>query len=254
MTERDQIILGVVAVAAAIAAFFFLALKPKRAESQKLDTQISEQVTKRDQLQARVSAGRAAQAEFAESYGEVARLGKAVPPNDQTPSLLYQLQSAADDHGVDFNGIEVKTSGGTSGAAPAPVGGTQAAAAVAPPGSQVGPAGFPTLPFDFNFEGDFFKLERFLAEVERFTTTSGTDDIEVRGRLLTVDGLALFAAARGGFPDVQVSVAATAYVLPPSEGLTGGASSSGPAGSAGAPGQTASGTAPSTPTAAGVTK
>jgi hypothetical protein len=130
------------------------------------------------------------------------------------------------------------------------VGGTQSAAAVAPPGSQVGTAGFPTMPFNFNFDGDFFSIERFLSAIERYTTTSGDDDITVRGRLLTVDGVAIVESPKGGFPDVQAGFGATAYLLPPDEGLTGGATAWSPA--AGGAGSTASSGTSATPTNAGV--
>jgi hypothetical protein len=139
----------------------------------------------------------------------------------------------------------------TSAAAPTPgsTDATQAAAAVAPPGSAVGTAGFPTMPFTFKFEGDFFKMERLFSDVERFTSTipSG-EDVEVRGRLVTVDGFALLQSRLYGFPRVTASVAATAYVLPPGEGAFDGATPDSPTGSGAATGQTASQPGSSNPT------
>jgi hypothetical protein len=107
------------------------------------------------------------------------------------------------------------------------------------------------MPFTFKFEGDFFKMERLFSDIERFTSTipSG-EDVDVRGRLVTVDGFSLAASRLYGFPRVSASVAATAYVLPPGEGAFDGATPDAPTGTA-APGQTASssGTTPPTPTA-----
>ena len=203
-----------------------------------------------------MSAGRAAQEKFAESYGEVARLGKAVPPNDQSPSLLYQLQTAADKHGVAFNELEVKTNGWQRRYRGAR---RRAARRPLPPWPRPArPSAPPASRRCRSTSTSRATSSTSSASSPRSSASrrpAATDGIQVRGRLLTVDGLAIAAAARGGFPDVQVSIAATAYVLPPDEGLTAGATASGPAGTAGAPGQTAStGTAAATPTAAGVTK
>jgi hypothetical protein len=90
-----------------------------------------------------------------------------------------------------------------------------------PPGATVGAAGFPTMPFSFNFNGSFFHMQRFLKAVNGLTDVNGKS-IKVSGRLLTVDGVALKASAKG-FPNVDATVAVTAYLLPADEGLTPGA-------------------------------
>ena len=262
MTKRDRIVFGVVGAAALIAAFWMLVLAPKREQVADLKTQTTEETKRRDSALERVRAGEEARLNFADDYATVARLGKAVPVDDQTPSLLFQLQSVAEDQNVDFRTMRVRSAGGappaaaaaqpasSSGAQPATVPqATQAAAAVAPPGSAVGPAGFPTMPFTFKFEGDFFRMERMLSAIERFTSTIPTgEDVEVRGRLVTVDGFALIESKIWGFPRVNASVAATAYVLPADEGAFGAATPAAPSGSSGS-GQTAGTPAPKPPTA-----
>ena len=261
MTKRDRIVLGVVGAAALIAAFWMLVLAPKREQAAELKRQTTEETKRRDSALERVRAGEEARRNFADDYATVARLGKAVPGDDQTPSLLYQLENVARAQSIDFRTMRVRSAGGaapaaaaaqpaTSGAQPATVPqATQAAAAVAPPGSAVGPAGFPTMPFTFKFEGDFFRMERMLSAIERFTSTIPTgEDVEVRGRLVTVDGFALIESKIWGFPRVNASVAATAYVLPASEGAFGGATAAAPSGSSGS-GQTAGAPAPKPPTA-----
>jgi type II secretory pathway pseudopilin PulG len=262
VTKRDRIVLGVVGLAAVIAAFWLLALSPKREQASQLEQQTAEETKRRDEALARVRAGEEARRSFAADYATVARLGKAVPVTDQTPSLLYQLESVAEAQDVDFRSMKVRTSGAASapaanGAQPVVSGSkpttvpeaTQAAAAVAPPGSAVGPAGFPTMPFTFKFEGEFFRMERLLSAIERFTSTvpSG-EDVDVRGRLVTVDGFALVESKIWGFPRVNASVAATAYVLPPGEGTFAGAGPDAPSG-AGGSGQTADAAGAKPPTA-----
>ena len=240
MTNRDRTILAAIGVAALLAGYWMLALKPKREEVAELKTQVTAETQRRDEALVRVRAGEEARRTFADDYATVARLGKAVPVGDQTPSLLYQLERVADANAVDFRSLKVRSSGAAApsssatgnGSAPQPgnvPSATQAAAAVAPPGSAVGPAGFPTMPFDFQFEGDFFRMERLFSAIERFTTTVPTgDDVDVRGRLITVDGFSLVQSRIHGFPRVNASVAATAYILPPGEGATLGADPSAP--------------------------
>ena len=262
MTKRDRTVLGVIALAALLAGFWMLVLKPKREEVAELKKQVTAETQRRDEALARVRAGEEARRTFADDYATVARLGKAVPVGDQTPSLLYQLESAARGQAVDFRSMKVRAGGGPAapagnGAAPSPGAvpqATQAAAAVAPPGSTVGPAGFPTMPFTFKFEGDFFRMERLFSAIERFTSTipSG-EDVDVRGRLVTVDGFSLLESRIHGFPRVNASVAATAYVLPPGEGATAGADPSAPAGAGGPSTETASAQPASKPVTATAT-
>ena len=244
MTQRDRIVIGVFATVALIAGYWFVLLAPKREEAKDLSSQVAQQEQRRDEARGRIVAGETARRSYSKNYAAIARLGKAVPVDDQVPSLVYQLDAAADRTGIDFRSLRLSQSGGGGAAAPAPAPpagekgagaaatapATQEAAAVAPPGTSIGAAGFPTMPFAFSFDGDFFDMERFLSQIERFTQTAG-EDVNVRGRLLTVDGFSLSAGA-DGFPSVKASIAATAYLLPPGEA-------------------TADGTAPAAPNAAG---
>jgi hypothetical protein len=84
------------------------------------------------------------------------------------------------------------------------------------------------MPFSFSFEGNFFRLSDFLRKIDRYVTPKGSN-LDVNGRLLTVDGIAL-SAAESGFPRITASVAATAYLVPADQGTTGGATPAGPAG------------------------
>jgi Tfp pilus assembly protein PilO len=100
-----------------------------------------------------------------------------------------------------------------TGATSAPA--TQASAATLPPGASVGSAGFPTMPFSFVFNGSFFDMETFMRDVNRLVQVNGKH-IDVRGRLLSIDGFAL-TAGPGGFPKVKANISATAYLLSPDD-------------------------------------
>jgi hypothetical protein len=233
VTKRDRIVVAVVAIVGVLGGFWMLALSPKREAANELTQQTAQQQTRLAAAQAKVAAGEQARRGFTEDYAEVARLGKAVPVGDQVPSLVFQLQSAAARNGVDFRAVTLRAE--SAGAAAAPTAGVASAAAVAPPGSSVGAAGFPTLPFTFKFEGDFFRMERMLSAVEKFTgTISGGDQVRVGGRLLTVDGFSIGKSKLRSFPYISAAVTATAYVLPEGEGAFAGATPTGPAPVAGA--------------------
>lgn len=132
---------------------------------------------------------------------------------------------------------------GTPSAAP-----TQAATATMPPGAVVGPAGLATMPFTFTFDGSFMRLSQFFGRVERYISARNRA-VDTRGRLLTINGLSL-TFTQQGYPRLKASVAATAYLLPASEGLVNGASPTAPPQTGAQP---ATGQANSTPTPAPAT-
>ncbi|MEN3284609.1 MAG: hypothetical protein V7607_5749 [Solirubrobacteraceae bacterium] len=271
MTGRDRIMLFAFLGAGLIAGFWFVVLGPKRDEATKLDAKVAVAQQRLQKAQTVLGQAEKAKSAYQADYATVAQLGKAVPKDDNMPSLLYQLQYAAHGARVDFRSVQI--SGASQAAAPAPAPAaaanaastsgsgssassssgtaspapaTQAAAASLPPGASVGSAGFPTIPFQFTFRGSFSDMERLLDSVQRFVTVDGKD-VRVSGRLLTIDGIALQPQI---FPEVKASITATAYLLPASEDATSGATSQGPAasGTAGpsASSSTAKGTTPST--------
>jgi Tfp pilus assembly protein PilO len=241
VTARDRTVLIVVGMLAVLGGFWFLAISPKRKQANDVSTQIGAAQARLATAQESASTAAAAKAKYSADYATVARLGKAVPVDDEMPSLVYQLEQTASDNHVDFNSIKLTGSAAAAAAAP-----TGAAAAVAsangntgdtttaastitaalPPGAAVGTAGFPTMPFSFDFTGSYFNMERFLKAINGFTSV-GKASINVRGRLLTVDGVGLKAGPKG-FPQVDATVVATAYLLPADEGLTAGATATAP--------------------------
>jgi type II secretion system (T2SS) protein M len=261
VTSRDRIIIVAALVAAVLAGVWFVGLAPKRKDAADLSSQISTAKQQLADAEQSVAQARGAKAHYDSDYANLASLGKAVPKSDALPSLVYQLQSAAHEARIDFKSLKLAGSGaqaapsapaaasaavaksanassstGASGSAspstsatPAPA--TQAATASLPPGAAVGSAGFPTMPFSFVFNGSFFDMERFLREVQRFVRVDG-QRVDVRGRLLSVDGIAL-SAGPTGFPSVRATITATAYVLSPDDASAATSSGSGSTDSAG---------------------
>ena len=126
MTARDRYVIAVVAVVGLLGAFWFMGLSPKREEIAQLDKDIaaaqqSLQTAKQEKAQFAQ-----AQTEFPSLYASVGRLGKAVPADEDVPSLLVQLNHAAGKSGVDFRSVELKIDKNQS------AGGAAAASAAAP--------------------------------------------------------------------------------------------------------------------------
>src|SRR5439155_1438764 len=80
-----------------------------------------------------------------------------------------------------------------------------AAPAALPPGATVSAAGFPTMPFTFDFQGSFFSMQHFLRALDDLTTVDGKT-IKVKGPLLT--GGSSSAGAPAPTPTRQAAVPA----------------------------------------------
>lgn len=270
MTQRDRMVLAVVVAIAALGAFWFLVLGPRREEASKLSDKVAVEQKRLQDAQQTVASGQAAKQAYPRNYATVARLGEAVPADSQVPSLMVQVNAAARATGVDFRALKLTAGSGGTPPTPPPAAtsgssssgdsksddkkgsssssdstanqaaATQAAAAATPPGTVVGDAGFPTMPFSFTFQGSFFKLSDFFGRLERFIVATNKR-VAVSGRLLMIDGIGLGPGGKG-FPQIKAGVAATAYLLPSDQGLTAGATPGAPA----AGGQATPASAPTT--------
>lgn len=239
MTGRDRTVLIVVAVVGLIAAAWLLVISPKRDQASKLATQINHVRSSLNTVRNELAQAQAARSTFRGSYTTLVRLGEAVPTDDDVPSLIYQIQSAASATGVSFGGLTLNPGGVAATTPTAPASGTTAAASAAstttatstapslPPGVAVGPAGFPVEPFNFTFQGNFFHLANFFGRLEHFVRAAN-QRISVSGRLLSLEAINL-TPSMSGFPQIQATVSATTYLLPPSQGLVEGATPTGPA-------------------------
>jgi type II secretory pathway pseudopilin PulG len=231
MTARDRIVIAIVAVVALMAGSWILVIQPKRDQASKLGAQISTAQSTLDAARSQVLTGLAAKRSFGRDYTSIAQLGEAVPSDDNVPSLIFQLQSAATGAGVDFRVLKLTPSAGGS-AAPAPAAGigtsaAQSTTATLPPGAAVGPAGFPILPFTFTFRGNFFHLSDFFSRLEKFVVATN-QRVAVSGRLMSLNAISLGADPNLGFPHIVATIAATTYLVPATQGVLNGATPAGP--------------------------
>lgn len=106
MTNRDRVLLAMLAILAIVGAFWFLALKPKRAEVAKLNDRVAKKEGELKGAKQQVATFEAARDTYASDYTTVVRLGEAVPEDDSIPSLLVQLDSLAGKK-IDFTQVGI---------------------------------------------------------------------------------------------------------------------------------------------------
>jgi len=242
-------VLAVLAVIVLAIAFWMLLLGPKRDEAAKLGKQIESVESSLVQHRAEIDAAEEAREQFPADYQRLVVLGKAVPANDETASLLVQLTGISKRTNVKFQDIELSAEGGESGGeAPAagsagtPASATEAEAALLPLGATVGPAGLAVMPYSLTFDGNFFEIADFIKGLDS-TVKTGNEKVTVDGRLITIDSFTL-AAGEGGFPSLTASFSVTTYLTPPGEGIVPGVSPGGPLQTTAAPAATTTGGAP----------
>jgi hypothetical protein len=247
MSSTNRLIVAMVAVAGIAAAFWMLALSPKRQEASDLSKEVTVAQQSLAQHRSEVAQALQARREFPVDYQQLVVLGKAVPAGDETPSLLVQLNRVARSADVSFRDFTLEAASGataapatapveeSSGALPAaaPVSATEVAASTLPLGAAVGPAGLAVMPYTLTFINGLDSLVK-----------TENAKVEVDGRLMTVDSFSLAADSSLGFPHLEATFFVTTYLTPPGEGVTAGASPASPAPSAATPVSTTTGGTP----------
>ncbi len=202
-------------------------MSPKRSQASTLSTQVTSEQSQLTAAEGQVAAGMSARRAFAGQYAQLAKLGEAVPPDDDIPSLIYQVQGAAQATHVSFRGLQLSGGGSSSTPSTSSTGTPTTPAAPLPPGASVGAAGLPTEQFTVTLTGNYFNLSNFFNRLESFVT-SDNGTLSIRGRLMTINAINLVPGANG-FPQITATVSATTYIVPPTEGAFGGATAAGPA-------------------------
>jgi Tfp pilus assembly protein PilO len=267
MRRTELNILLSLVVIGMIAAFWLVVISPKRDEAASLQQDIDGLQSSLAEAQQEAAAGEQAREDFGVNYRRLVVLGKAVPADGDQAGLLVQLQRLADRSGVRFQSIDLTSSAqsasasttppSTSGssesptppptppagtgedaaipaASPSTAAPTEAAAATLPIGASVGPAGLPVMPYHLKFTGDFFQIANFLESLDEMVRMPH-GEVDVTGRLLTVDGFALVpeqsaaGASLSATPTLTADLSVTTYLTPAEQGITAGATLSGPA-------------------------
>jgi Tfp pilus assembly protein PilO len=223
VSRSIRILIAAAVAVAAVAGYWKLVLAPKRAQAAQLEQQLSTAQSQIATAQATLAGYRSAKATYRTNYSTVVRLGKAAPADDDSRSLLVQLDYAAKHSGVDFGAIDIGQGSSTAGA-------TTAAPTDSnlPPGA-VSAGSYSELPIGLGFSGTFAELNNFFGRLERFVTVHG-DRVAIDGRLVRISSIDI-EPGEGGWPSIKAKLGASAYIVPAAQSL-GSASSAAPAPSA----------------------
>jgi Tfp pilus assembly protein PilO len=230
---------GIVIVALLAAAFWILLLGPKRDKAGELGSELEAQQTALSTAQASVSTALAAKAQFAPDYRTLVSLGKAVPANEETSSLLVELSEIAEESKVKFDTFQLSGEGSTEGgsatsltqevgptsavSAAETLPPTEAEAALLPLGATIGSAGLGVMPYTLTFRGGFFQIADFIHGIDGLVRTDESG-VRPKGRLVTLDGFSLVNGEGG----LEATFAVTTYLVPPNQGVTAGATPESP--------------------------
>jgi Tfp pilus assembly protein PilO len=224
MNQLTKTALAIVAMVALVGAFWLLLLGPQREKASELAEQTSSLRLEVSREQERAEAAIAAKREFPRLYGELVLLGKAIPGEVATASLLVQLNAISRDANTAFESIVLKP-GEEEGASVA----AAAAGELPPIGATPGPAGLSTLPYSLKFNGQFFDIANFIEGLDSLVETQ--DGVVVaRGRLVTIDGFNMEPVDEedAALGELETTFDVSTYVTPPGQGLTAGATPAGP--------------------------
>jgi Tfp pilus assembly protein PilO len=114
MRANERMIIAGVAVVALVVGFYLMVLGPKRNEASKLSDQITQLHGSITAAQTQVTYGEQARQEFPKYYSRMVVLGKAVPAQSDTASLLVQLSSLSDRSKTDLRAIALNSGGAAS--------------------------------------------------------------------------------------------------------------------------------------------
>jgi Tfp pilus assembly protein PilO len=245
MSSVNRVIVAMLLVAALAVGFWLLLLGPKRKEANELGTTVTSLQESLAVDHQQVDEALLARKGFPADYGQLVVLGKAVPADDDTASLLVQINRIAERSDVRFQEITLNAAGSEEAGAAVPEAAaapsssnvaapTEAAAATMPLGASVGPAGLAVMPYSLKFIGNFDHVADFIHGLDVLVHTDDSK-VSVDGRLITVDGFSLGPQAGETFPRLEANFAVTTYLVPESQGITAGASPAAPASVTGTP-------------------
>jgi Tfp pilus assembly protein PilO len=182
--KRDVPLTLVLAAALAIVltVSYLVLVRPKRAESARLDAEIAELETKIAVGARQASPGPpAVQINVADLF----RLAKAMPDGDDMPGIILEVNSIASSAGIEFLAIQ--------------------------PQPAVAAGSHRSLPIALTFEGNYYDLTDFLYRLRTLVTVKD-GKLHATGRLYTLDSLDMHEA-KTGFPDIEAVLTVSAYAF-----------------------------------------
>jgi hypothetical protein len=225
MSQQTKTAFAVVVIIAAAGAFWLLLLSPKRDKAGELSTQVTAAKVSLNTEKAAAENGLAAKKKFRHDYQQLILLGKAVPAEAETASLLVQLNALGRRTQTPFRTIAGGEGEAGSEATTETGGPAELAVSQEPPlESSPGPAGFREMSVALAYEGGYFALLELMKHIDGMVTTK-EGRVVANGRLVTIDS---FSLAPESFRHVVATMNVTSYTTPPNQGLTSVPSPAGP--------------------------
>ncbi len=193
MTQRDRLLLAVIVPVVVVAAYWLLLLSPRLDRLHKADGDLASAHSALTSAQSALADARAQSAQLAQQTKALRASSLAVPATADTPSLLRQLQRAADRSGVDLTSVtpDDQSSSPADGSAPAVASGDTS-----------------TLNLALGFSGTYKQTQRFLRSLNGLVRVT-SKDVKATGRLIAISSVQ-FAPEAGG---LNATVAASYYTL-----------------------------------------
>jgi Tfp pilus assembly protein PilO len=170
-----------VAILLAAAVAYMVVIRPKRAESGRLDEQIAEMQMK---VSAAQLASRPQQQATTIKVADVFEVSKAMPDTDDMPGIILDLNSVAEATGIRFLSIQ--------------------------PSAPTPKTGYSAIGITLTFEGNYFDLTDFLFRLRNLVTVRD-GHLSSAGRLFTLDTMSM-KEGKDGFPSINAGLTVSAYV------------------------------------------
>jgi len=271
MTKRDRIMLMVIGAVALVIGFYMMVLAPQQKAAKDMQAQVTSARDALKAAQAKAAEGQKSQDDYRRDRATIVKIGRAVPETDDVPGLITQLEALAKKDNVWFTAYNVAEDSGssadsggatttTTAAGQDPNSSTAAVAPLYPPGSVQMSGGLGRTPIRIGLKGEYFNLERYLQDVERFAVLSQKKE-NATGRLMIVDGFTYQSSDRvawlGGKVEnlkkvgksifLKAELGASVYFAPPlstpsNSGSAGAASGAATPGASAAPSSTGAAT------------
>jgi Tfp pilus assembly protein PilO len=188
---KQWVALAVVASVLIVAAGWFLAISPKRAEAEELRVQASDQLATNQMLETQLQMLKAQAKELPKEQAKLAAVSAKIPSDPALPGLVRALLEAAANSGVELVSVAPGTPELLVVAAPAPVeapaeGQTTPAtdpaapvdpAAAAAPGGTAGQLA--RIPVAINVVGHYFEVQQFMSALEQLPRALRVDNLSL---------------------------------------------------------------------------
>lgn len=185
---RRQYIIAAAGGLALIAVFFLALIRPTTAKISQARTDVESAQQEGRSLRLQLQSLQSAQRDAVAIQARLARFNVLLPSEPDLPTLIRQLQSAADSAGIDMFSI-----------------------APSPPSAFPSSTGVSSMQVVLQIRGGFFRLESFLARLEMLQRVVEVQNIAVSPTRDPVTGL----------DSLQTTVTLRTYIVSPGASLTG---------------------------------